>query len=79
MEAELARRGIDLPVLWGNRNWAPFIADTLKDAYDAGHRRILAVTTSAYSCYSSCRQYREDLGMALVETGLDGRLEVDGG
>ncbi|WP_309070691.1 ferrochelatase [Arthrobacter sp.] len=77
MEAELARRGIDLPVLWGNRNWAPFIADTLKEAYDAGHRRILAVTTSAYSCYSSCRQYREDLGMALVETGLAGQLEVD--
>jgi len=35
------------------------------------------VTTSAYSCYSSCRQYREDIGMALAQTGLDGRLEVD--
>ena len=35
------------------------------------------VTTSAYSCYSSCRQYREDIGMALTETGLDGKLEVD--
>ncbi|RJU03405.1 ferrochelatase [Arthrobacter frigidicola] len=77
MEAELRRRGIDLPVYWGNRNWAPFIADTLREAYDAGHRRILAVTTSAYSSYSSCRQYREDLGMALVETGLEGLLEVD--
>lgn len=77
MEAELANRGIDLPVFWGNRNWAPFIADTLQEAYDAGHRRVLTVTTSAYSCYSSCRQYREDLGMALVETGLDGKLEVD--
>ncbi|MBG6179888.1 ferrochelatase [Arthrobacter sp. CAN_A1] len=77
MEAELASRGIDLPVYWGNRNWAPFIADTLQEAYDAGHRRVLTVTTSAYSCYSSCRQYREDLGMALVETGLDGKLEVD--
>ncbi|MBP2215876.1 ferrochelatase [Arthrobacter sp. CAN_C5] len=77
MEAELASRGIDLPVFWGNRNWAPFIADTLQEAYDAGHRRVLTVTTSAYSCYSSCRQYREDLGMALVETGLDGKLEVD--
>ncbi len=62
---------------WGNRNWAPFIADTLQEAYDAGHRRILAVTTSAYSSYSSCRQYREDLGMALVRTGLEGKLEVD--
>ncbi|MHA7153709.1 ferrochelatase [Arthrobacter sp. TMN-50] len=77
MEAELASRGINLPVYWGNRNWAPFIADTLQEAYDAGHRRVLTVTTSAYSCYSSCRQYREDLGMALVETGLDGKLEVD--
>ena len=77
IEAELRRRGIDLPVYWGNRNWAPFIADTLQDAYDAGHRRLLAVTTSAYSCYSSCRQYREDLGMALVRTGLEGKLEVD--
>ncbi|GLB66965.1 ferrochelatase [Arthrobacter mangrovi] len=77
LEAELARRGIELPVLWGNRNWAPFIADTFREAYDAGHRRVLAVSTSAYSCYSSCRQYREDFGMALLETGLDGKLEVD--
>lgn len=77
MEAELVRRGLDLPVLWGNRNWAPFIGDTLQEAYDAGHRRILTVTTSAYSCYSSCRQYREDLGVALTDAGLAGKLEVD--
>jgi ferrochelatase len=77
LEAELATRGIDLPVLWGNRNWDPYIPQTLQDAYDAGHRRLLMLTTSAYSSYSSCRQYREDIGMALTETGLDGRLEVD--
>ena len=77
LEAELQRRGIDLPVLWGNRNWDPYIPQALQDAYDAGHRRLLMLTTSAYSCYSSCRQYREDIGMALTETGLDGRLEVD--
>jgi ferrochelatase len=77
LEAELAARGIGLPVLWGNRNWDPYIPQTLQDAYDAGHRRLLMITTSAYSCYSSCRQYREDIGMALTETGLDGRLEVD--
>ena len=77
LEAELASRGIDLPVLWGNRNWDPYIPQTLQDAYDAGHRKLLMVTTSAYSCYSSCRQYREDIGMALTETGLDGKLEVD--
>jgi ferrochelatase len=77
LEAELAARGIDLPVLWGNRNWDPYIPQTLQDAYDAGHRQLLMVTTSAYSCYSSCRQYREDIGMALTETGLDGKLAVD--
>jgi ferrochelatase len=77
IEAELAARGIELPVLWGNRNWDPYIPQTLQDAYDAGHRKLLMVTTSAYSCYSSCRQYREDIGIALTESGLDGRLEVD--
>jgi ferrochelatase len=77
LEAELAARGIELPVLWGNRNWDPYIPQTLRDAYDAGHRKLLMVTTSAYSCYSSCRQYREDIGVALTESGLDGRLEVD--
>ena len=77
LEAELAARGIGMPVLWGNRNWDPYIPQTLQDAYDAGHRKLLMITTSAYSCYSSCRQYREDIGMALTETGLDGRLEVD--
>jgi ferrochelatase len=77
LEAELAARGISLPVLWGNRNWDPYLPQTLQDAYDAGHRKLLMVTTSAYSSYSSCRQYREDIGVALTETGLDGRLEVD--
>jgi ferrochelatase len=77
LEAELSARGIELPVLWGNRNWDPYIPQTLQDAYDAGHRKLLMVTTSAYSCYSSCRQYREDIGIALTESGLDGRLEVD--
>lgn len=77
LEAELAARGIGLPVLWGNRNWDPYIPQTLQDAYDAGHRRLLMITTSAYSSYSSCRQYREDIGVALTESGLDGRLEVD--
>jgi protoporphyrin/coproporphyrin ferrochelatase len=77
LEAELASRGISLPVLWGNRNWDPYIPQTLQEAYDAGHRKLLMVTTSAYSCYSSCRQYREDIGIALTESGLDGKLEVD--
>ena len=77
LEAELERRGIDLPVLWGNRNWDPYLADTLREAAAAGHRKIIAVATSAYSSYSSCRQYREDFALALTDTGLDGQLEID--
>lgn len=77
LEDELARRGIALPVLWGNRNWAPYLGEVLQEAYDGGHRQILALTTSAYSCYSSCRQYREDFGGALTELGLDTKLNID--
>ena len=77
IEAEFEARGIALPVYWGNRNWAPYIPDTLREMHDAGHQRVLMFSTSAYSSYSSCRQYREDLGVALRETGLEGRMEVD--
>ncbi|MBX9246924.1 ferrochelatase [Actinotalea ferrariae] len=77
LRAELDARGLDLPVLWGNRNWDPFLADALREAHAAGHRRLLAVVTSAYSSYSSCRQYREDLAGALIETGLEGELVID--
>ncbi len=78
LEDELRRRGLDLPVLWGNRNWDPYLADVLREAHDRGHRRVLSLTTSAYSSYSGCRQYREDLGEALVTLAGEGRhLEVD--
>ncbi|MGY3567600.1 ferrochelatase [Sinomonas sp. RB5] len=77
LEAELAAQGIDVPVYWGNRNWDPYIPQTLQEIYEAGHRKVLMLTTSVYSCYSSCRQYREDIGVALTETGLAGRLRVD--
>ena len=59
---ELGRRGLALPVAWGNRNWAPYVVDALRELHEAGARRVVVVTTSAYSSYSSCRQYREDLG-----------------
>ena len=77
IESELSARGLALPLYWGNRNWDPYIPQTLQQMYDDGHRRVLMITTSAYSCYSSCRQYREDIGLALTETGLDGKLQVD--
>ena len=77
LQAEIDARGLDLPVLWGNRNWDPYLADTLREASAAGHRHLLAVVTSAYSSYSGCRQYREDLAGALEETGLAGELSID--
>lgn len=77
LEAELAARGIDLPLYWGNRNWSPYLAEAVRQAYDDGHRRLLAIVTSAYSSYSSCRQYREDLAAALETTGLAGEVSID--
>jgi protoporphyrin/coproporphyrin ferrochelatase len=67
---ELRRRGIQLPLYWGNRNWQPYLADALQAIERDGHRRVLAVVTSAYPSYSSCRQYRENLYDAAQGTQL---------
>jgi ferrochelatase len=77
LEAELAERGIDLPVYWGNRNWAPYLDEAVTAAETAGHRTLLALATSAYSSFSSCRQYREDFARVLDETGLAGTVTID--
>ena len=79
LAAELARRGIEVPLVIGNRNWTPFIYESLTDLYERGCRRILAVFTAAYVCYSACRQYREDLAAALDQLAREGRggLVVD--
>ena len=77
LEAELSRRGIELPVLWGNRNWNPYLSDALTEANERGFTKIIAVGTSAYSSYSSCRQYREDYAIALEQTGLEGTIQID--
>ncbi|EWT01872.1 ferrochelatase [Intrasporangium oryzae NRRL B-24470] len=76
LRAELDSRDIDTPLLWGNRNSEPFLPDALREAYAAGHRRVLVVTTSAYSCYSSCRQYRENLADAVATLREEG-IEID--
>ena len=66
LSAELARRGHDIPVGWGNRNWHPFVTEGLDELAQAGARRILVLPTSAYASYSGCRQYREDLAEAAA-------------
>jgi ferrochelatase len=65
VRAELDRRGEDLPVLWGNRNWDPYLVDAMNRARDLGVTRLFAFLTSAYSSYSGCRQYRENLHDAV--------------
>jgi len=77
IEARLAERGIDLPVIWGNRNWDPYMADAFREAQERGFHKLIAVGTSAYSSFSSCRQYREDYAMALDATETEGVLQID--
>jgi ferrochelatase len=77
LEDELAARGLHLPVLWGNRNSAPWLPEVVAGAAADGLTRLLGVATSAYSSYSSCRQYREDFGGSLLDTGLVGRVRID--
>ncbi|WP_233550884.1 ferrochelatase [Amnibacterium setariae] len=77
LETELAARGVDLPVYWGNRNWGPYLSDALREASADGATRLIAIATSAYSSYSSCRQYREDFARELDETGLADTMVID--
>lgn len=71
LRSELASRGIAVPVIWGNRNAEPYAAEALREAVAQGARRVVTLVTSAYSSYSSCRQYREDLADAVAEAGVD--------
>ena len=71
LRAELDRRGRDLPLAWGNRNWTPYVEDVLLELARTGHRRVLALATSAYSSYSSCRQYLEDIERAQAHVARE--------
>lgn len=77
LEAEIARRGLDLPVYWGNRNWAPYLDQAVTQADQDGRRTLLAISTSAYSSFSSCRQYREDFARVLIDNDLGDRMTID--
>ncbi len=71
LQEELEAKGPRLPIYWGNRNWHPMLADTLKQMRDDGVRRALAFFTSAYSSYSGCRQYRENIEQAREAIGAN--------
>jgi protoporphyrin/coproporphyrin ferrochelatase len=71
LKKELQAAELALPIYWGNRNWHPFLADTMRQMADDGILHALAFITSAYSSYSSCRQYLEDIHGARLAVGKD--------
>lgn len=69
VEKQLSAAGMDLPVHFGNRNWAPMVEDTVASLAAAGAKRVLVFPTSAYGGYSACRQYDEDIERARAAVG----------
>ncbi len=69
VERDFAARGIGLPLYWGNRNWHPYLTDTLATMTADGVERAIAFVTSAYSSFSSCRQYLDDIDRARAAAG----------
>jgi len=76
LKPELERAGLALPIYWGNRNWHPMLGETLAEMTGRGLKRALAIVLAAYSSYSSCRQYREDVARAQAAAGA-GAPQVD--
>jgi ferrochelatase len=76
LKEELETHGPHLPIYWGNRNWHPLLPDTLRKMAADGVQNALAFVTSAYSSYSSCRQYRENIASAQEKVGA-GAPRVD--
>lgn len=69
IRAELAERGETLPVYFGNRNWHPFVEETLAEMTSDGVTRAAVFTTSAWGGYSGCTQYQEDISRARAAVG----------
>jgi len=70
LRPELDAHGLNLPIYWGNRNWHPMLADTMRQMVKDGIQRALVFITSAYSSYSACRQYQEDIERARMSIGI---------
>lgn len=76
LRQELDAHDIRLPIYWGNRNWTPYLNDTLIQMKRDGVRRVLTYVTSGFSCYSGCRQYRENIAAALEQPEAAG-MQID--
>jgi len=66
---------VKIPIYWGNRNWHPMLADTVRQMRDDGIRNAIAFVTSAFGSYSGCRQYAEDIVRARAAVG-EGAPEI---
>lgn len=75
LKVELVKHDIDLPIYFGNRNWHPLLEDTVRQMTDDRVKNALAFVTSAFSCYSGCRQYLEDIEKA--RSAVDGAPEIE--
>jgi protoporphyrin/coproporphyrin ferrochelatase len=71
LQSELETNGPALPIYWGNRNWHPLLPDTIQQMANDGIKRAIAFVTSAYSSYSSCRQYRQNITDAQTAVGAN--------
>jgi ferrochelatase len=69
IRADFADHDLDVAVYWGNRNWHPYVEDTVASMAADGVRRALVLATSAYSSFSGCRQYQDDMARAVAAVG----------
>ena len=76
LRAAFPAAGLDLPIYWGNRNWDPYLTETVATMAADGVRHAVAFATSAYSSFSSCRQYLDDIDRARAEVGEQVRLTL---
>ena len=76
LREELDAHQLPLPIYWGNRNWTPYLNDTMIRMKRDGVKRALTYVTSGFSCYSGCRQYRENISAALAQPEAEG-LQID--
>jgi ferrochelatase len=71
LRGELGAAGLDLPVYWGNRNWAPYVEDVWRQLAEDGVEHAYVLATSAYASFSGCRQYHEDVARARIALESD--------
>ena len=71
LREDLAAAGVDLPVYWGNRNWAPYVEDVWRQLATDGIEHAYVLATSAYASASGCRQYHEDVARARLALSAD--------